>query len=89
MVKPRIVCAAIKNRETGQVTCGPRHFHCFWAAQGVYADPTDISFEQGFVTQQNDFVDRKTAWRIAVENDQIMHPEVTGPEGVLFSEHLY
>lgn len=48
----------------------------------------DRYYDQGFIDQYGFFYDRKEAWIIAVENGQIRN-EDGGPEGTLYSEHLY
>lgn len=96
----RILCAAIwfddgitgrvhqpKNIDTGYVICGRRHHNCF-ATHAVFRDRDFVlkstEVEQGFVTSNDFFVDRKEAARIAYLAGQIdFLPEA------LLSEHLW
>lgn len=98
-----VVCAAIRNRTTGAVICGPRHGCCLNKAIGFKIDPNPSSevWECGFVDQDNDFMDRKEAWIVADKAGQIRRPRGferdyasvrapnIGDEGMLFSENLY
>ena len=89
----RIVCAAIywddgiehkhqpKNIETGWVVCGHRHHNCFPILTALGRKGTVI---QGFLTDFGNFVDRKTAAKLAFESGQ-MDTDVE----LLFSEDLY
>ena len=69
----RIVCAAIKNRDTGLVICSPRHFDPIGRAnmKALGAEIGNDTLkgwtegEQGFVTQYWDFKTRKEAYIIA------------------------
>ena len=82
----KIVQAAILDHD-GQVYVGHRHndvinvmaFHCKL--------PTPISGEQGFVDNKGNFLTRKEAGRIALENGQIA--KLSHPDGELYSEDLY
>lgn len=44
--------------------------------------------DQGFVTSQNRFVDRKEAYEIALAADQLIGPPL-GEQGFLYSEDIY
>lgn len=50
----------------------------FWKAGGS---------EQGFIDQFGDFMDRKEAWNVALEQNQIR--EEVSTHGTLYSENLY
>lgn len=81
----RIVCAAIRHRETGVKICGARHHNCLHSAcrfgkQGEW--------EQGFIDQFHQFLTREEAWLVAVRQNQIFR-RCGGDEGKLFSENLY
>lgn len=97
--RPRVVvCAAIRHRELGIVVCGPRHGHCFQLAQRLNLES---NWEQGFVDQFNEFMNRETAWKVADRMLQLRCPtghepdfsqrrtEFVGDDGMLFSENLY
>jgi len=78
----RIVCAAIRCGLTGMTIAGVRHR---FIKEGF------MSFkhsEEGFLTNQNEFLDREQAWKVALAADQIRNP-LEGNVGVLCSEHLY
>ncbi len=96
-----ILCAAIhfkdglkhehqpKNIESGHVICGRRHCNCF-QTHYILSDnrPEHI---QGFITNTNRFVDRKEAYKIAFEANQIIGPNKGYSENSigLTSEDLY
>lgn len=98
-----IVCAAIRNKDTGVVVCGPRHGNCLNAviAYGIDKNPNGDTWICGFVDQENNFYTRAEAWKIADERGQInrptgweknfdnRRPPGFGDEGLLFSENLY
>ena len=70
-----------KNIEVGYVVCGRRHHNCIQTFKLIMKDinrpetveqmKTEI---QGFITNTNRFVDRKEAYDIAFEYDQIIGP---------------
>lgn len=92
-MNPRIVCAAIQNAD-GVVICSPRHYdetmhkiieqidECLMSS--FYDSSTVI---QGFVDQFGNFYNRRDAYKIAKENNQIIRDHHI--VGELFSEHLY
>lgn len=87
-MKPRIVCAANKF-ENGPLLIGARHFDQHMQVQMAYmgvkgSDP----HVQGFIDQYGKFYTREEAWKVAVENGQIVR-RCGGDEGMLFSENLY
>lgn len=98
-----IVCAAVRNKETGAIVCGVRHGHCFNAVMlyGLDGRPNGETWECGFVDQNNRFLTREEAWRIADAAGQIRRPtgfeknfcnqraSGVGDDGMLFSENLY
>lgn len=98
-----IVCAAIRNKNTGDVICGPRHGNCLNACIHYKVDeqPHGDVWEMGFVDQHGDFFNRVEAWKIADKAGQIRRPTGyeqhynnvrkpnVGDEGLLFSENLY
>lgn len=84
----RIVCAAIRH-ESGLVICGPRHYDKAMNRQvRRYPKGVWIDAEQGFVDQFGEFYNRREAFWIALENNQIFR-RVGGDEVELFSENLY
>ena len=93
MKEPRttkIVCAAIRL-EDGLVIAGMRHYDTIMRAvctkllleygQAIWAA------EQGFIDNQGRFLNRKTAYVVAMEAGQIPECALTGQD--LFSEDLY
>jgi len=98
-----VICAAVKNRETGVMICGPRHGECFNSVidLGIDKQPHGDIWECGFVDQDNVFMSRKGAWKVADAAGQIRRPTTferdykshrranVGDEGLLFSENLY
>ena len=86
----RIVCAAIRNRNTGAVLAGARHYDPIM--RGILLRLPDAAdwyaAEQGFITNiRGEFVTREQAWKIAEAAGQIR--QVTGRPGTLYSEDLY
>lgn len=88
----RVVCAANRNRDTGMIICGARHFDRIMHSQMELRPASERDgwrlAEQGFINQFGDFLTRKQAWDIAEKNGQIIRDLGTG-KGVLYSEHLY
>lgn len=79
----RIVCAANKHRATGRIICGARHWDKVMRSQ----TQDYKGWEQGFIDQFGDFLNRKDAWKIAEEQGQIRRTVST--PGTLYSENLY
>lgn len=97
-----------KNIETGFVIAGRRHHNCYATAKALASIDNVIKLKvenientmsredyrkhQGFITSLDRYVDRKEAWKIAKENNQIMLidklPDM-GEDPILISEHLY
>lgn len=106
-MKEYILCAAIwfddggkdyvhqpKNITSGYVVCGRRHHNCFTIRamlQGPKNERSNEDHIQGFLTNLDRFVDRKEAYKIAFENDQIIGPNKGRSENSigLTSEDLY
>lgn len=98
-----ILCAAIWYKEQptakhnvnnitqGLVLCGHRHPHiisAFVALTGKRSvTPECGEYEQGFITSQNRFVNRKEAFEIACNNHQLGKTYANQTE--LYSEDLY
>lgn len=91
----RVVCAANRCTEEGEMVIGVRHFDRLMCQKIdslniVYGYELDFS-EQGFIDQYGVFMDRQEAWRVAVEAGQIIR-RVGGDDsqgGTLYSENLY
>ena len=87
----RIVCAANQFSD-GTLICSSRHFDQCMKMQLERINP-DYSYWrklghiQGFIDKFGNFHDRESAYKIAVEANQIVRDHhITGE---LFSEHLY
>jgi hypothetical protein len=86
----RIVCSAIKHKDTGRIITGARHFDQIMREQ-IKASEGIASWRgspQGFIDQFGDFLDREEAFMVATEQDQIRR-RCGGDDGTLFSENLY
>ena len=86
------------NINQGFVVCGYRHSDCYTAFRRMYDVPMPTTVRQledsvikGFLTNTNRFVNRKEAYKIAFEADQIIGPNKGCPtnEIGLTSEDLY
>lgn len=87
----RILSAAVWSNETGIVYCGFRHHVIIAQINQIYNDSsafTKMDCIHGFLTSHGNFVDRKTAFDIALEQKQIINNDNTR-NGYLFSEDLY
>lgn len=98
-----VVCAAAHHFERGITICGPRHGDCInlISQLGIDEDPGYDVWELGFVDQDNEFMTRDTAWRLADARGQIRRPcghetdfnsartPGKGDSAPLFSENLY
>lgn len=100
----KILCAAIwfndekryehgcKNITRGFVITGRRHSDCFMTLNILTGGNRELlkkEKEQGFITSDNFFVNRYSAWLIAKEAGQIIERPDRFKIGVLFSEDLY
>ena len=74
------------NIDTGFVICGHRHHNCFMTAYILNNDEKLKGIEeiQGFMTSENNFVDRKDGGQIAFKAGQTSELKTR-----LFSEDLY
>lgn len=91
MTKPeqRVVCAAHRHRETGNVITGVRHFDNFIRQQIAIRGDSHVEWhEQGFVDQFGQFLTREEALALATKNGQI-YRRCGGDEKRLYSENLY
>lgn len=94
---PKLVAAAIKfypkDSEYPQIVCGKRHCDCFEWMFKHQVEYDKITHVQGFLTDENQFVDRYEAFNIAKAANQLL------PEAIeeyadkavvqLFSEDLW
>jgi hypothetical protein len=79
------------NCDTGIVFCGHRHHNCLYqkvALTGL-ADHESGKNIQGFLTDDNRFVDRKEALKIALKANQVDSTKLGNSLIGLFSEDLY
>jgi hypothetical protein len=83
---------------TGFVVCGRRHNNCIYTFSLIVGFPYSDEAKrihrtevQGFLTNDNRFVSRKEAYKIAYEADQIIGPNKGHKENIigLTSEDLY
>ena len=90
-VLPRIAAAAIRHpRGVFSLPKPGRHHHII--AMMTDLDVSPKGCEQGFLTDEGEFVDRKTAARIATEAGQIPRPDgprPCAPGGRLYSEDVW
>lgn len=87
--KEIIVCAAIKHTESGTIVCGVRHFDEIMHSICVLAWPdyNGGHFEQGFVNNRYEFLDREQAKAVVLQNNQVLREQPTYVD--LYSENLY
>lgn len=93
MQKEYILCAAIDYK--GLIISGYRHSDCYKVLRELKGecDEPDRT-HHGFLTSLNRFVNRKEAWIIAKENDQIKFglkasTAENEDDSILISENLY
>lgn len=88
----RIVCSAIKLKN-GDILVGVRHLDGIMREQlevKGYESKDLANNVQGFITNKGEFVDRKEAWKIANEANQIIRLVSSCYDGhELFSENLF
>lgn len=86
----KIVCAACRNRKTGDIIAGVRHWDEIMRAQ-VGDDVDGAEWEQGFLDNKCRFLTRQKAWGVAEAASQIIRR--CGGDGAkggtLYSENLY
>lgn len=95
-----------ENIETGFVICGRRHNNCYQTIESISGQTAnnkigklinslsldELRKHQGFITSLDRYVDRKEAWKIAKENNQIqfgLMSSENGDDSILISENLY
>jgi hypothetical protein len=104
-MKEYVICSAIYysdgkkyehqplNIETGFVVLGLRHCNCYVLLSillGKLYNKTYVGRDgQGFLTNTNRFVDRKEAYLIAKEANQLLHNLHDESNLILCSEDLY
>ena len=87
----RIVCSALRHRDSGDLILGPRHFDMTMHKQiANYKMLTTIwnRAEQGFIDNYGVFCNRKEAFLIAQAANQIIY-RVGNDTDTLYSENLY
>lgn len=95
-----IICAAIKVEHTDAfghklddlIVCGHRHCNCFQIIK--YLDLNTTSRTQGFINHKGEFLDRKEAYKHALDCGQInvhdkRYREDSKIPDELYSEDLY
>lgn len=84
----RVVCAANRNRDSGRLICGPRHWDRTMRQQR-HPEESFNNWDQGFIDQFGIFMSREEAYEVAERQGQIR--QQCGPEAgrTLYSEHLY
>jgi len=88
---PRIVCAAVMNKD-GIIIPSPRHFdETFWKLFERMGLKEEDNHEwiQGFIDQFGKFFDREEALIIAKRENQIYRESPNVDTTELFSENLY
>ncbi len=91
-----------ENITEGLVIAGRRHNNCYasgFALQREYLEDVirnmseqDMKNHHGFITSLDRYVNRKEAWIIAKENNQIVYglnAQVDDENAILISENLY
>jgi hypothetical protein len=100
MKTEKIMCAAIwvkndhsvhrpTNIDTGVVICGYRHCNCMEFASFMFTRKEMAGCVQGFLTNNNRFVDRIEARKIAESCGQILGSEHTSKGNELYSEDVW
>lgn len=92
----KVVCAAIRHKETDLVIAGVRHnddvmVDLMLETRTAVRDGGRIvcdKFESGFLTNKGEFLDRQQSWIIAARANQI-RPRHGQVPGTLHSEDLY
>jgi hypothetical protein len=88
----RVVCAAQRNRTTGAIVTGARHFDKTMHNTIALIDPNHeqgwAQSQSGFIDQFGTFLTREEAWIVATLRGQIIR-RCGNDERQLFSENLY
>ncbi len=90
---PKLIAAAIKfypkDSEYPQIVCGKRHCNCLEWMFTHKIDYDKQTHVQGFITEDNQFVDRYEAMDIALEEEQLLDPYIYKAGRPLYSEDLW
>lgn len=97
---PYLICSAIyyddgvvrphqpKNINQGIVVCGRRHYNCFVVLKEMFPNKNyKRNCIQGFLTSDNNFLNREQSLKIAKESGQVRNKLIAGCK--LTSEDLY
>lgn len=85
----RVVCAACRNIETGEIILGPRHFDETMRSHLKDKKQSHLLYkDQGFIDQWGVYMDRKEAHIVAKAAGQIVR-RCGGDDDTLYSENLY
>ena len=93
-IRRRVVCAAIRDKKTGAIILGVRHFDRLMH-KAIDAQGGDWKgAEQGFVDNQGEFISREEAWQLAAIRGQVLRlvgnqKSITEDGHDLYSENLY
>ena len=89
----KIVSSAIKFQITGSdyfhILCGKRHCDVFNLMRSLGITYNKLTYESGFMTDRNKFVDRRTAKIIAQSAGQIIRHSAGIHSKDLYSEDLW
>lgn len=89
----RVVCSACRSSVSGLMVLGPRHMDNTMRTHiDLTPNHTHSDFdEEGFIDQYGVYMDRREAWSVAKEANQIVYrcggDQTNG--GTLYSENLY
>ena len=86
--RQRIVCAANRHKITGRIICGARHWDAVMRSQ-LQKGEDHFDFDQGFLTNYQEFKTREEAWVIAEKNNQIIKLCYEGQKDYLYSENCW
>ena len=93
-----IICAALCLKPDNIIICGLRHSDCY---ETLYCLNPDLSKKarkenliiDGFITTENQFLDRAQAYQHALKcgqiSSQLKHDKNERKENILYSEDLY
>lgn len=95
-----ILCAAIHYQNginypegplnvTGLVVCGRRHHDAYAILQKIQGFDKEVEVVMGFLTSDNQFLNRKDAFQVARQFNQIHGPNRDDEVNILTSEDLY
>lgn len=86
----RVVCAALRHKETGRIVAGARHYDDIMRAQIAATEgyKSWLAADQGFIDQFGVYLSREEAHVIATAQEQIRR-RCGGDAKRLYSENLY